>query len=148
MFHQSHSHIFIVKLKLLLTHIDVPSIVACCEIWRSLAISLFMLLVVRSLRRSRRQIKDFLVNFCNTFVQFGQLFKVRVSNYQVRASNPLLVIPKKFSAANDELGERGTFSLSAFDHMDLILVNCDSFHDPQEYNPKKTLTSNTLKFES
>ena len=48
-----------------------------------------------------------MASLCNIFLQFKQLFKglrvskhnVRVSNYLVRASNPLLVIPKKFGAA-------------------------------------------------
>ena len=104
----THSHIFTLKLKLLLL-----AIVAYCEFWRSLAIIVYVISCPLIKKEQKTNKKDFLVNFCNlaslcnTFLQFRKLFKglrvskhkVRVPNYLVRTSNPLLVIPKNISAA-------------------------------------------------
>ena len=59
-------HIFIIKLKLLFTHIDISAIVAYCELWRSLAIIVY---VVSCPLIKKEQTTN--KNFLSYFLQLG-----------------------------------------------------------------------------
>ena len=77
-----------------------------------------------------------MASLCNIFLQFKQLFKgltvskhkVRVSNYLVWASNSLLIIPKKFSAARGKVRVRGLAQLIKYAFAFFVCISCINIH--------------------